>query len=141
MSDRPAPNPGSNPLEPCKLQALAEELGDSRLAQRFFSTYLAMLPGRLLKLSNGLGRHDLDASMDAVLSLKISSAMVGAVETETQCRAIEMMIREDHFDTAVEALPELRKSTDRCFAAGPQLLGTVGDTSCRSPRNPASGRP
>ncbi|UXM91513.1 Hpt domain-containing protein [Paenarthrobacter sp. JL.01a] len=141
MSDRPAPAPGSNPLEPRRLQALADELGDSRLALRFFSTYLAMLPGRLHKLSNGLGRHDLDASMDAVLSLKISSAMVGAVETETQCRAIEMMIREDHFETAVEALPELRKSTDRCFAAGPQLLGTGRDTSCRSPRNAASGQP
>jgi histidine phosphotransfer protein HptB len=123
------------------LQVLAEELGDSRLALRFFSTYLAMLPGRLLRLSNGLCHHDPEASMDAVLSLKISSAMVGAVETETQCRAIEMMIREDHFDTAVEALPELRKSTDRCFAAGPQLLGTVRDSTCRSPRNLASGQP
>lgn len=139
MSDRAAPHPESSPLEPCKLQALAEELGDSQPALRFLSTYLTMLPGRFLRLSNGLCRHDLDASMDAVLSLKISSAMVGAVETESQCRAIEMMIREDHFDSAVEALPELRKSTDRCFAAGPQLLGTARESLCQSPRNPNTG--
>ncbi|BCW12599.1 Hpt domain-containing protein [Paenarthrobacter sp. CC6] len=135
MSDRAAPHPGPSPLEPCKLQALAEELGDSRLALRFLSTYLTMLPERILRLSNGLCGHDLDASMDAVLSLKISSAMVGAVETESQCRAIEMMIREDHFDSAVAALPELRKSSDRCFDAVPQLLGTT-ESLHRSPWNP-----
>jgi len=139
VSEEAGPRPGSNPLEPCKLQALAEELGDSRLALRFLSTYLNMLPGRLLRISNGLGHHDLEASMDAVLSLKISSAMVGAVETETQCRAIEMMIREDHFDSAVEALPELRKTTDRCFAAGPQLRGTAKESLCRGPRHPKIG--
>ncbi len=138
MSDREVPHPGPGPLEQCELQVLAEELGDSRLALRFFSTYLAMLPGRLLRIADGLCRHDPDASMDAVLSLKISSAMVGAVETETQCRAIEMMIREDHFDSAVAALPELRKSSDRCFAAVPPLTGNT-ESFCRNPWNPQTG--
>ncbi len=48
--------------------------------------------------------------------------MVGAVETENRCRAIETMIREHHFDSAVLALPALQNSTDRWFVAGPQLL-------------------
>jgi HPt (histidine-containing phosphotransfer) domain-containing protein len=115
-------------LEPCRLQALADELGDSTPALRFLSTYLSMLPGRLLRISNGLCEHDADASMDAVLSLKISSAMVGALETEDQCMAIESMIREDHFDYAVQALPALRQYTDRCYAAGPQLLGKARES-------------
>nr|WP_306422821.1 Hpt domain-containing protein [Paenarthrobacter aurescens] len=106
-------------------------MGDSTPALRFLSTYLSMLPGRILRISNGLCRHDPDASMDAVLSLKISSAMVGALETEDQCRAIESMIREDHFDSAVLALPALRNSTDRCFAAGPQLLGKAQESLCK----------
>ncbi|MGJ3192932.1 Hpt domain-containing protein [Paenarthrobacter nitroguajacolicus] len=128
--------PGIPALEPCRLQALAEELGDSRPALRFLSTYLSMLPGRILRISNGLCHHDADASMDAILSLKISSAMVGALETEDQCRAIETMIREDHFDSAVQALPALQNSTDRCFAAGPQLLGKAQESLCSSARLP-----
>jgi HPt (histidine-containing phosphotransfer) domain-containing protein len=121
---------GTPALEPCRLQTLAEELGDSKPALRFLSTYLSMLPGRILRISNGLCQHDADASMDAILSLKISSAMVGALETEDQCRAIETMIKEDHFDWAVQALPALRNSTDRCFAAGPQLLGRAETALC-----------
>ncbi|WP_159709130.1 Hpt domain-containing protein [Arthrobacter sp. 18067] len=136
MSDEagPAQAPEASVLEPCRLQALADELGDPTPAIRFLSTYLSMLPGRILRISNGLCRHDPDASMDAVLSLKISSAMVGALETENQCQAIETMIREDHFDSAVQALPELKKSTDRCFAAGPQLLGRAQSTLCKGPQ-------
>ena len=122
-------------LEPCRLQALADEMGDPTPALRFLSTYLSMLPGRLLRISNGLGQHDADASMDAVLSLKISSAMVGALETEDQCKAIESMIREEHFDYAVQALPALRQYTDRCYAAGPQLLGKA-----RESLHPQSGK-
>ncbi|MGF6835081.1 HPt (histidine-containing phosphotransfer) domain-containing protein [Paenarthrobacter sp. TE4293] len=121
-------------LEACRLQALADELGDSTPAIRFLSTYLSMLPGRILRISNGLCMHDPEASMDAVLSLKISSSMVGALETETQCRALESMIREDHFDSAVQALPALRNSTDRCFAAGPQLLGKAQESLCKGQR-------
>ncbi|ASN22648.1 hypothetical protein CGK93_22390 [Arthrobacter sp. YN] len=118
----PHRTPSESVLDSCKLQALAEELDDSAPAIRFLSTYLSMLPGRILRISTGLCLHDADASMDAVLSLRISSAMVGAVETENQCRAIEAMIREHHFDSAVLALPALQNSTDRCSAAGPQLL-------------------
>ncbi|MDR6438970.1 HPt (histidine-containing phosphotransfer) domain-containing protein [Paenarthrobacter nicotinovorans] len=126
-------------LETCKLQALAEELGDSAPAVSFLSTYLSMLPGRILRISNGLCLHDADASMDAVLSLKISSAMVGAVETENQCRAIESMIRDDHFDSAVLALPALQNSTDHCFAAGPKLLVKVQESLCKGPGNLSRG--
>ncbi|WP_369745471.1 Hpt domain-containing protein [Paenarthrobacter sp. AMU7] len=118
----PHPTPSESVLDACTLQALAEELDDSAPAISFLSTYLSMLPGRILRISTGLCLRDADASMDAVLSLKISSAMVGALETENQCRALEIMIRGDHFDSAVLALPALQNSTDRCFAEGPQLL-------------------
>lgn len=120
-------------LEPCRLQALADEMGDAKPALRFLSTYLTMLPGRLLRISNGLCQHDADASMDAVLSLKISSAMVGALETEDRCRAIESMILEDHFDYAVQALPALQHYADRCFEASPQLLGKARESLCSKP--------
>ncbi|YCK82230.1 Hpt domain-containing protein [Arthrobacter sp. D3-18] len=134
MNEDPGPTPEVVVLEPCRLQALADELGDSTPALRFLSTYLSMLPERIRSISSGLCEHDVSASMDAVLSLKISSAMVGALETESQCRAIEQMIREDHFDSAVQAFPALQNSTDRCFAAGPQLLGKAWESLCSPPR-------
>ncbi|MET3904245.1 Hpt domain-containing protein [Paenarthrobacter sp. 4246] len=116
--------PTESVLEASTLQALAEELDDDAPAISFLSTYLSMLPGRILRISTGLCLHDADASMDAVLSLKISSAMVGAVDTENQCRAIEAMIRGGHFDSAVLALPSLQNSTDRCLAAGFRVEGS-----------------
>ncbi|MFW0774902.1 Hpt domain-containing protein [Paenarthrobacter nitroguajacolicus] len=128
MSEDPGPTPQAIALEPCRLQALADELGDSTPALRFLSTYLSMLPERVHSISSGLCGHDVNASMDAILSLKISSAMVGALETEDQCRAIELMIREDHFDSAALAFPALQKTTDRCYAAGPQLLGQARES-------------
>lgn len=115
-------------LEGSTLKALADELGDSRPVLRLLSTYLSMLPGRIGRIANGLCENDADASMEAVLSLKISSAMIGARETENQCRAMEHMIREDHIDYAVKALPALRQYTDRCVAARPQLLGKARET-------------
>lgn len=136
MSEDPGPTPEALVLEPCRLQALADELGDSTPAIRFLSTYLTMLPERILSISSGLCAHDVNASMDAILSLKISSAMVGALDTENQCRAIERMIREDHFDSAVQAFPALQNSTDRCFAAGPQLLGKARESLCSRSRSP-----
>ncbi|MFJ4169750.1 Hpt domain-containing protein [Paenarthrobacter sp. NPDC089714] len=141
--DRSVPVPGNLPadlqaqevpafeipsLEVRTLQNLANELGDSKPVLRLLSTYLTMLPSRILRISRGLCDNDVDASMEAVLSLKISSAMVGARETENQCRAMEYMIREDHIDFAVQALPALQQYTERCVAARPQLLGRARET-------------
>lgn len=134
MSEDLGPTEKATVLEPCRLQELADELGDSTPALGFLANYLSMLPDRMLNISSGLCGHDSVASMDAILSLKISSAMVGALETEERCKVIELMIREDHFDSAVQAFPALQQSTDRCFAAAPQLLGTARESLCSRPR-------
>ncbi|MFJ6535918.1 Hpt domain-containing protein [Paenarthrobacter sp. NPDC091711] len=136
MSEGQVPAVEATVLEPCRLQELADELGGSAPVLGFLADYLSLLPDRMLRISSGLCGHNADASMDAILSLKISSAMVGALETEDQCRAIERMIREDHFDSAIRAFPALQNSTDRCFAAGPQLLGKARESLCTGPRTP-----
>ncbi len=107
------------------LRSLRDELGDSRPVARFLSTYLSMLPGRVLRISKGLCQHDTNATLDAVLSLKISSAMVGAMEAESQCRAMESMIRNHCLASAAEVLPALRSAAERCLAAAPQVLGNA----------------
>lgn len=60
------------------LEQLRRELDDDEGWLQFLSNYLAHLPRRIEKLRAGLETADYDLSMDAVLSLKISSQMVGA---------------------------------------------------------------
>ncbi|MEI2277435.1 Hpt domain-containing protein [Paenarthrobacter ilicis] len=118
---KPQRNPGSE-LDLGRLQSLAEELGNPEPALRFLNKYLAMLPRRVERIVHSLDVHDAKETTTALLSLKISSAMVGAVETEHQCRAIESMIRNNHFDEAAQELPALRQSADRCVASRSELV-------------------
>ncbi|WP_426004774.1 Hpt domain-containing protein [Paenarthrobacter sp. NyZ202] len=125
----PADSPAETPVfEDRRLQHLADELGDAQPVLRLCSMYLSMLPGRISNICSGLDEGDEEATMTAVLSLKVSSAMVGAVETEHQCRELELMIRAHHLDFVAKALPALQSYSERCVAAGPQLLGRAWET-------------
>ncbi|MCM0615720.1 Hpt domain-containing protein [Paenarthrobacter sp. TYUT067] len=105
-----------------RIQSLADELGNPRPALRFLAKYLSMLPQRVERIVHAVDEGDASETTTALLSLKISSAMVGALETEHQCRAMESMIRENHFDDAAQALPALRQTTDRCLASRSNLI-------------------
>ncbi|MDR6987648.1 HPt (histidine-containing phosphotransfer) domain-containing protein [Paenarthrobacter nitroguajacolicus] len=118
---KPPRSPGGE-LDLSRLQSLAEELGNPEPALRFLTKYLTMLPQRVERIIHAVDDHDPDETTTALLSLKISSAMVGALETEHQCRAIESMIREDHFDDAALALPALQQTANRCTASRAELI-------------------
>jgi len=105
-----------------RIQSLADELGNPRPALRFLAKYLSMLPQRVERIVHAVDEGDSSETTTALLSLKISSAMVGALETEHQCRAMESMIRENQFDDAAQALPALRQTADRCVASGSHLI-------------------
>ncbi|UOD81105.1 Hpt domain-containing protein [Paenarthrobacter ureafaciens] len=113
------------------LRALAEELGDAAHVLRFLSTYLSMLPMRMGRIDVGLAAAEAEPSLEAVLSLKISSSMVGARVTERHCRAMEKMIRKDRLSDAIQALPALRRVTDQCYAARPHLLDRAAEALLR----------
>ena len=81
---------------------LADETGSSRIALQFLSDYLDMLPARLQRILLGLQASDVETSMDAILSLKIASAMAGAFDVEACCHGIEALIRREQFPTARE---------------------------------------
>ncbi|MGR0158844.1 Hpt domain-containing protein [Paenarthrobacter nitroguajacolicus] len=105
-----------------RIQSLADELGNPQPALRFLAKYLSMLPQRVERIVHALDEGDASETTTALLSLKISSAMVGALETEHQCRAMECMIRENHFEDAARALPSLQQTTDRCLASRSNLI-------------------
>ena len=66
-------------VDPAVLQGLLSELGDAGGTSAFVREYVAMLPLRLSRLHHALDERNLDDAVNAVLSLKISSDMVGAV--------------------------------------------------------------
>lgn len=86
-------------------EELEEEEGYSRV---FVGNFIEYLPQRLARLRLALTTGDLDGSLDAVLSLKTSSQMVGAERLAALALELENEIRAEagHADMTV-ALPRL----------------------------------
>ncbi len=80
-------------LEGSVIRQLAAETGYAG-ASSFAATFLCMLPGRVARILMALGEGDAEFALDAVLSLKISSSMAGAVEMEHVCCELESRLRD-----------------------------------------------
>lgn len=79
------------------LAELEDELAGSGLAQRFARDYAAMWDVRLARLGTAVLSRDGDSALDAVISLKISSAMVGGVRLAKLAELLEGLIRRGDF--------------------------------------------
>lgn len=76
------------------LAGLQAELGgDPAIIDAFVRNYVSLLPWRVSRLHRALDNVDIDDAMDAVLSLKTSSHMVGAVCMERLATELEISIR------------------------------------------------
>jgi HPt (histidine-containing phosphotransfer) domain-containing protein len=60
------------------LRQLEDELGDDESSRTFVGTYVSMWEGRRDRLSHAVLAPDMEAGLEAVLSLKIASSMAGA---------------------------------------------------------------
>jgi hypothetical protein len=109
-------------LELQRIRDLADELESTGYALKFLSDYFCMLPGRLERILGGLRESDAEAASDAILSLKITSSMSGALDTESCCRALEQMVRAGRFDLAIETSQCLKAYVSALVDATPSLL-------------------
>ena len=75
------------------LEELEDELAGSGLAQRFARDYAAMWDQRYSKLAAAVDNQDCDSALDAVISLKITSAMVGGLRLAKLAELLEAVIR------------------------------------------------
>jgi HPt (histidine-containing phosphotransfer) domain-containing protein len=79
-------------LDAGPLQTLATEVGPA-FAEAFIDDYLQMLPDRASKILRALAGGDPRMAADAVVSLKATSAMAGALRLERCCKELESRIR------------------------------------------------
>jgi HPt (histidine-containing phosphotransfer) domain-containing protein len=96
-------------LDPAVLVRLREELDDDEGVWKVFvQNFIAHLPERTERLRQTLTTGDLRGAIDAVLSLKTSSQMVGAERLAGLAMDLEQDIRRDTRDTdPAVALPQL----------------------------------
>lgn len=104
------------------IHTLAGNLGNKALAYRFLSDYLDLLPRRKSRIIDALGDQDPEAAMDAILSLKITSAMVGAHDTEDRCRILQSLVIRGNLTTAALEAAALGSTIEALAADGRRFL-------------------
>ncbi|WP_427129797.1 Hpt domain-containing protein [Pseudarthrobacter sp. S9] len=95
------PAPAAAPLvDPAALQDLGAQLDSPAVAEGFARDYAKLWDRRYRSLASALERRDQAGSLDAVLSLKTSSAMVGGVRLAQLAGEVEDAIRAGDMDGA-----------------------------------------
>ncbi|WP_420180357.1 Hpt domain-containing protein [Paenarthrobacter sp. TA1.8] len=81
-------------VDPTVLTELRAELGgDQAIISAFVRNYVDLLPWRVDRLHHAVEKLDIEDAMDAVLSLKTSSHMVGAICMSRLATELEISIR------------------------------------------------
>lgn len=91
------------------LDRLGKELDDDGegYTRIFVANFITCLPGRIERLRLALTTGDLEAAVDAVLSLKTSSQMVGAERLAGLAMDLETEVRGRASRSDIMALPKL----------------------------------
>ncbi|GAB3518061.1 Hpt domain-containing protein [Arthrobacter monumenti] len=107
----PPPNVALGALSPATFCKLADELDNISGAVNFITTFLELLPRRVTRILQAVqSSNDLEA-MEAVLSLKVTSAMAGAHSMEELCVLLETALNSGNSAEASRATAELSNAT------------------------------
>jgi hypothetical protein len=94
-------------VDPAVLQDLEEQLDGRVVALRFVSDYTDMWEQRFRRLAAAVATQDWPAAMDAVISLKIASAMVGGLRLAWLAESLEKLIRREDYEPGNALLAEI----------------------------------
>lgn len=97
-------------VDPTALRELGSQLDSPAVAKGFARDYANLWDRRYHSLETSLDNGDEAAALDAVLSLKTSSAMVGGVRLAGLARELEDAIRVRDADLARSLLQEVAES-------------------------------
>lgn len=105
------------------LHRLAHEVGDNSFPHLFTSKYRLLLGERLARVARTLQSSDLASALDAILSLKVSSATVGTRELAALALVIETDLRGHDLAAARLSATELEPVAARASQALDDYLG------------------
>ncbi len=113
-------------LDPDRLAALGEDLGEAEFVEQTLRIYLGELPKRQAAMNSALRADDRGAMSGVAHSLKSASALFGAYEVEGLCRTIEAQAPAlDELDLA-STIDELNAACDRVRIAMNDWLAAQG---------------
>jgi hypothetical protein len=95
-------------VDPRVFEQLAAELGSLESARRIAAIYLDLLDGRVARLAGACEAGDVEAAMDAALSLKVTSATIGAAAMRDCALDLEGCLRRGGCGGADDALQRVR---------------------------------
>jgi HPt (histidine-containing phosphotransfer) domain-containing protein len=98
------------------LEELEDELAGSGLAQRFARDYASMWDQRRSRLAAAVDSQDSDSALDAAISLKISSAMVGGLRLAKLAELLEVLIRQGDFGQGQVLMQRVSKDGSQTVA-------------------------
>ncbi|WP_231994331.1 Hpt domain-containing protein [Pseudarthrobacter equi] len=105
---------------------MGEELGCHGSALTFLSAYLDFLPQRLATFCAAVLLEDTAAAMDRVLSLKVSSTMVGAARLAALAEVLQGLVCTGNWAAAEPLLEVLDADVAAVLAAGRAAVGISG---------------
>ena len=106
------------------LAELEDDLAGSGLAQSFARDYAAMWDQRYSRLAQAVTGQDSAAALDAVISLKITSVMVGGLRLAKLSELLEALIRQGEFGQGQLLLKRLAKDGGQTIS---ELRATYSD--------------
>lgn len=102
--------PGDRPplLNQSALHELEEELDDPGRAHAFAEDYAAIWDERYLRLVDAVQHGDTSASLDALLSVRTASTLIGAARLANLAADLEYCVKCGNLKAVAEALPAVR---------------------------------
>ena len=86
------------------LRDLEEQLAGPWILQRFIHDYVSLWQRRHETLADAIERQDTEAALDAAISLKVSSSMVGATSLARLAQKLQETIQAGNFPAGEELL-------------------------------------
>ncbi|WP_247826903.1 Hpt domain-containing protein [Arthrobacter antioxidans] len=104
-----APHPNPPLVDLTVLAHLEQQFNDAGPARAFARDYIAGFGDRCLRLTRSVADQDLPAALEAALSLRNSSLMLGAERLVALTAAFEAAISSADLDAARRALPGIER--------------------------------
>lgn len=100
-------------MDPRVLAALELQVGGPTVAQRFARDYAEMWDDRYRQLAVAFGARDRDTALEAVISLKTSSAMIGGMRLARLAEHLEHIIQNGKLNDGYELVAILADHGNR----------------------------